>query len=124
MKRWRTRCPLIHVHIWGLEMAGIQKSHLAQTEYSFSLAEISNCCRVPDETIFILVAEGVLNPRGPTRDEWRFDTGDLGRALSAIRLERDLGINPAGAALAIDLLDEVQQLRDRVRLLEALVFQR
>jgi chaperone modulatory protein CbpM len=39
-------------------------------------------------------------------------------------LERDLGINPAGAALAIDLLDEMQQLRERVRLLEALVFQR
>jgi chaperone modulatory protein CbpM len=39
-------------------------------------------------------------------------------------LERDLGINPAGAALAIDLLDEMQQLRERVRLLESLVFQR
>lgn len=105
-------------------MAGIQKSYLAETEYSFSLAEISSCCRVSDETIFVLVAEGVLNPRGPTRDEWRFGIRDLGRALSAVRLERDLGLNPAGAALAIDLLDEVQRLRDRVRLLESLVFER
>ena len=41
-----------------------------------------------------------------------------------MRLERDLGINPAGAALAIELLDEMQQLRERVRLLEALAFER
>ncbi|MCB1727248.1 MAG: hypothetical protein KDI22_07450, partial [Gammaproteobacteria bacterium] len=36
--------------------------------------------------------------------------------------EHDLGLNPAGAALAVELMDEMQQLRQRVRLLERLVF--
>ena len=66
----------------------------------------------------------MLSPQGPDPQEWRFGSADLGRALSALRLERDLGVNPAGAALAIELLDEMQQLRDRVRLLEAMLYER
>ena len=102
-------------------MGGSGYSAEPDIEYSLTLAEISRCCGVDSEQILILIAEGVLSPRGPSEAEWRFGSIDLGRALSALRLERDLGINPAGAALAIDLLDEVQQLRERVRLLEALV---
>lgn len=101
-------------------MVGSQQAYRPDIEYSFSLAEISRCCGVTAEQILVLVAEGVLTPHGSTQHEWRFGSGDLGRALSALRLERDLGINPAGAALAIELLDEMQQLRDRVRLLERL----
>jgi chaperone modulatory protein CbpM len=100
------------------------QSNQPEIEYSLSLIEISRCCGVETEKILVLIAEGVLSPRGPNQAEWRFGSGDLGRALSALRLERDLGINPAGAALAIDLLDEMQQLRERVRLLEALAFER
>jgi chaperone modulatory protein CbpM len=33
----------------------------------------------------------------------------------ALRLERDLGVNLAGAALALDLLDELNRLRARQR---------
>jgi len=105
-------------------MVGSEQSYQPDIEYRFTLAEISRCCGVTDEEILLLVAEGVLNPCEPTGHEWQFDSGDLSRAMSALRLERDLGINPAGAALAIELLDEIQRLRDRVHLLEALVFQR
>ena len=101
-----------------------QEAYQPDIEYSFSLAEISRCCGATADEILVLVAEGVLCPRGSSQREWRFGSGDLGRALSAVRLERDLGINPAGAALAIELLDEMQQLRDRVHVLETLIFQR
>jgi chaperone modulatory protein CbpM len=40
------------------------------------------------------------------------------RARRALRLQRDLDLNLAGAALALDLLDEVEILRERVRVLE------
>ena len=100
------------------------KAYQPEIEYSFSLTEISHCCGVTAEEILVLVAEGVLSPQGESQREWQFGSGDLGRALSALRLEHDLGVNPAGAALAVDLLDEVQQLRDRVRLLETMIFQR
>jgi chaperone modulatory protein CbpM len=69
----------------------------------------------------VLVGEGVLLPRGVAPEDWRFAANDLVRAMSALRLERDLGVNPAGAALAIELVDEMQRLRRRVRVLEGLM---
>jgi len=105
-------------------VVGERETFQAEFEYSFSLAEISRCCQVPAEKILVLVSEGVLSPCGRTQHDWRFASGDLVRALSVLRLERDLGVNTAGAALAIDLMDEMQRLRERVRLLEKLTFQR
>jgi chaperone modulatory protein CbpM len=35
------------------------------------------------------------------------------RVQTAIRLQQDLGVNLAGAALALDLLEELQELRCR-----------
>jgi chaperone modulatory protein CbpM len=105
-------------------MKGEMQTCQADLDFSLTLAEISRCCGVTAEKVLVLVAEGVLSPRGRAQREWRFDASDLARALRALRLERDLGINLAGAALAMDLIDEMQSLRDRVRLLEALFHQR
>ena len=103
-------------------MTGHQQLFQPDIEYSFSLAELSQCCGVSNETIVILVGEGVLSPHGHSQRDWRFSGVDLARALSVLRLERDLGLNVAGAALAVELMDEMQQLRERVRLLETLIF--
>jgi len=103
-------------------VTGDQQLFQPDVEYSFSLAEMSQCCGVSNEAIVILVGEGVLSPSGHSQREWQFAGADLARALCAVRLERDLGLNPAGAALAVELMDEMQQLRQRVRLLERLVF--
>ncbi len=91
----------------------------AEIEYTFTLAEMSHGCGVAAEQLLVLVGEGVLQPRGRCQRDWRFDAADLIKARSALRLQRDLGINPAGAALVIELLGEMRRLRERVRLLEA-----
>ncbi|MCB1725723.1 MAG: MerR family transcriptional regulator [Gammaproteobacteria bacterium] len=91
------------------------------TEELLTLAELSRCCDVAAEKMLMLIAEGVVTPLGRRQREWRFDVDDVRRARSALRLERDLGINCAGAALAVDLLDETRRLRERVRLLENLL---
>ena len=41
-----------------------------------------------------------------------------------MRLQRDLDLNLAGTALALDLLDELEQLRERLRALEHQLGQR
>jgi chaperone modulatory protein CbpM len=43
----------------------------------------------------------------------------LQRARVALRLQNDLDVNLAGAALALELLDELDELRARVQRLEA-----
>lgn len=83
-----------------------------------SLAELARACQVPAEIIVDLVEIGVLEPRARVGHHWQFHYTCIHRLQRALRLERDLGVNRAGAALAMDLLDELSELRARVRRLE------
>jgi chaperone modulatory protein CbpM len=87
-----------------------------QTE--FSLDDLCRACAAEADRIIELVNEGVLAPVGKAPDYWRFTGMHLHRARMALRLENDLGVNLAGAALALELLDELDTLRARLRRLE------
>ena len=80
-----------------------------------TLEEVSRNCAVQAEFINELIEEGVIAPRaGNAPDSWRF-TGLQIRHLSvAWRLQRDLGVNLPGAALALQLLDELETLRAQI----------
>jgi ATP-dependent Clp protease ATP-binding subunit ClpB len=62
------------------------------------------------------VVEG-LEPRGQEPGQWRFRGQALRRIDRALNLQRDLDINLAGVELVLDLLDEIDALRSRVRTL-------
>ena len=85
-----------------------------QTE--LTLEDICRACASPAEPIIELVDEGVLAPQGAAPEHWRFTGLHMQRARVALRLQHDLGVNPAGAALALELLDEVDTLRTQLRL--------
>ena len=76
-----------------------------------SLGEVCRACSIHAEWVIELVEEGVLEPTGPSPEQWQFSPAALQRALVARRLQRDLDINLAGVALALDLLDEIKTLR-------------
>jgi len=76
-----------------------------------TLAQVCRVCRVREESIVELVAEGITEPAGTDQGQWWFDPMGARRLHIAIRLQRDLGVNPAGAALALDLLEEIDRLR-------------
>ena len=75
-----------------------------------SLAALCRSCTVETQTITTLVAEGILDPAGEDVEHWRFTVGSLRRVKTVIHLQRDLGVNLAGAALAMDLLDRIAEL--------------
>lgn len=83
-----------------------------------SLTELSHVCGVSFEQVRSMVTEGMLHPAGDAPERWRFTGVEVRRTRRAVRLQQDLELNLAGAALALDLLDEVEQLRSRVRCLE------
>lgn len=85
---------------------------------TFTLSELSQSCDVPADLIIDMVELGLLEPTGKSPDEWHFTSAQLRRSKTAIRLREDLGINLPGAALALDLLDELQELRQQINLLE------
>ena len=83
----------------------------------FSLDEISHVCSVHTEFIIELVDEGIVEPMEMPREQeqWSFTGNSLLRIRKARRLQQDLGINLAGIALVLDILDENEQLRERLR---------
>jgi len=86
---------------------------ILEEQTDLTLSEVSQACAVRVETIVELVDEGVLSPIGREPHRWRFTGTHLRRATVAIRLQRDLGVNLAGAALALQLMDELDALLAR-----------
>lgn len=87
--------------------------------FELSLAELCRTCRLPAERVIDLVDEGVIEPAGRDPGHWRFHGATVYRVQSVLRLQRDLGVNVAGAALALDLLDEIRELRMRLSRIDA-----
>lgn len=78
---------------------------------SFTLREFSRACGVERELVIEMVREGVIEPAATADAEWYFHGHALVRAQRALRLVRDLDVNWPGAALALDLLDELERLQ-------------
>lgn len=79
-----------------------------------SLNELSRACSGSAQWVVELVEEGLLEPIGHEHAHWRFSGTSLLRARAAMRLQHDLNINVAGAALALDLMEEIATLRERL----------
>jgi chaperone modulatory protein CbpM len=75
-----------------------------------TLTDLCRSCMVKTETITLLVDEGILDPVGDNVERWCFSVASLRRVKTAVHLQRDLGVNLAGAALALDLLDRIAEL--------------
>lgn len=86
---------------------------------TISLSELSRACTVRTEFIVELVEEGILEPQGEEIAQWRFSGDSLQRTQMVLRLQRDLGVNLAGAALVLDLMDEINSMRTRLAVLES-----
>ena len=78
-------------------------------ELALSLAEVCGLCRVRAEFVLELIDEGIVEPRGRGARGWRFDGYQVVRIQKAVRLQRDLGVNLPGIALALELLDELRR---------------
>jgi len=88
---------------------------VVEEEIHLTLVELCQACSAEEEHVTAWVFEGVLEPVGDSPQDWRFGGESLRRARLALRLSRDLEINPPGVALALDLLDEIAALRARLQ---------
>ncbi len=86
---------------------------IVEEEATLTLAELCRVCGVQKEWVRCLVEEGVLEPRGRDEEKWSFPGISLRRARIVVRLQRDLGIDLPGAALAVELIEEIRYLRGR-----------
>ena len=82
-----------------------------EKRFTLTLDEVTQVFDVTNETIITIIDEGIVEPVGETSDQWVFDDEAIRTIRVAVRLNNDLGINVAGAALAIELMQEIEALR-------------
>jgi len=80
-----------------------------------SIEELARACGAEAQWIIELVAVGVLEPQGTETSRWRFRAADLTCARRVSRLQRDFGATIEAAAVMIDLLHQIEQLRARLK---------
>lgn len=97
------------------------KALVLDEQVRLTLSEVCRTCGVSAEYVITLVHEGLVEPEEVAPGTWRFPGEALQRVRRAARLQQDLELNLAGAVLAVELLEELQDLRTRVRLLERLL---
>ncbi|MFZ1343423.1 chaperone modulator CbpM [Thiothrix eikelboomii] len=85
-----------------------------------SFAELCRYCSLPAEHLLTMIEHGIIEPHplASNSARWQFASISLVRVQTAKRLQRDLGVNTAGAALALELLDEVKTLRQQLAALQ------
>lgn len=83
-----------------------------------SLSELSRACDVHADWVIELVDEGILEPEGRDIQHWQFSGISLCRVQTCVRLQRDLDLNLPGLALTLQLLDEIQALRNHLGVID------
>ena len=80
-----------------------------------TLSDICRFCGVHPELIHDMVEEGIITPAGFTPREWRFTSVAIRRVQTTVKLQHDLRVNLPGCALVLDLLEELEELRQLAR---------
>ena len=96
----------------------VQVGVVIDADSRLTLAQLCRLCAVHADYVIELVEEGVIQPYGEEVTQWHFPGLSIQRTRKARRLQADLGINLAGVAVILQLLDEVDYLRLRIKDLE------
>ena len=92
------------------------KSNQANTDseahFYLSMQQVTTSFGTSTETIVEIINEGIIPVQYDDDDyeEWRFDDEACRRIRLVLQLNRDLGVNVAGAALVLELLNEIEEL--------------
>lgn len=94
---------------------GVLRGSVVEEGAGLSAADLCHACGVTLQQVEVWVVEGVVEPAGASPTEWRFAGASLARVRLAARLARDLEVNEAGVALALELLERIDILEARLR---------
>ena len=92
------------------------EGNIVEHDVHMTMVELAQATQTPEDLIMAWVSEGVLSPVGASPQDWRFSGNSLQRAKTAARLMHDLELNLPGVALALNLLEELDQLRSQLHL--------
>lgn len=88
---------------------------------ALTLEELCNALQGEKTLIIQMVEYELIQPQGETPEQWRFDSISLKRARTALSFYHDLEVNMPGIALALDLLEQIQQLQYQLEVFQKIV---
>ncbi|MBT3813501.1 MAG: MerR family transcriptional regulator [Gammaproteobacteria bacterium] len=102
------------------EITRLLSGAIVEEDSHVSFNQLCHCCSLSEEQIISMIEHGIIEPLEPllTSSYWQFSGGCIIRIQTAVRLQHDLEINLAGTALALELLDEIRNLRQQVKSLQ------
>lgn len=91
--------------------ANMLSGQIVDESMEITIGELCRFCAVDAELVEAMIGEGIIDPSRKRGAEWCFAMSAVKRTRVVVRLQRDLGVNLAGAALAIELLDRLERLQ-------------
>jgi len=104
-------------HLGNEPLEASEKSTLLDESVTYSFTEFCNVCKVRDDLVYEMINEGIIVPltmAGDSPQSWMFSATNIKKVQMTVRLQEDLRVNLPGAALAIELLEELEQLRSKI----------
>ena len=87
---------------------------------SLSFVEVCQHYDITEEALIELIEYGLFSENQTTIKSIQFDAAKLARIQAATRLRQDLDINTPGVILALELLDQIEQLQQEINILQRL----
>ena len=84
-------------------------------EHKLTLNDICESCGLSESKVRTYIEESVVEVQGDDVKLWRFSEVSVVKIVKAHRLEQDLRLNPAGAALALDLMLQIEELKNQLK---------
>ena len=96
----------------------ILKGIIVEQSTPLNLGELCQAVRLQTKVVIEMVEHQLIEPEGSTPDSWRFDNVCLKRAKIAASFYHDLEVNMPGICIALDLLERIEYLEQRLQTLE------
>ncbi len=89
---------------------------IIEEAHSLTLDEFCQATHVSKEIIIEMIDYELIHPAGKSPQEWRFDSVSLKRGRVAVSFYQELEVNMPGVALALELMDKIEQLQHQLEI--------
>ena len=84
-------------------------------EYKLTYINFCEACGLSESRVRTYIEESVVEVQGDDVTLWRFSEVSVVQIQKAYRLERDLRLNPAGVAFALELMSQIDDLTKQLK---------